>query len=233
MAQGNGVQQGYGAFGKIPALGDFFRFGLAPDFVACWDRWLQAGIQAARAELGPGWQRAYMSAPIWRFTLAAGLAGEAAVEGVLMASVDRVGRHFPLTLARALPAGTDTVALHLAAGEGFAALEAVALAALEDGFGPEELRAGLAAIPAAPPGCAKVMSRDQAGYVSLRAADMAPALAALLARQRFARPACFTALLPGGEALILTGGLPEAGRFAGLIAPENPGVTDALMGDLP
>jgi type VI secretion system protein ImpM len=31
----------FGAFGKMPSLGDFFRFGLPADFVSAWDDWLQ------------------------------------------------------------------------------------------------------------------------------------------------------------------------------------------------
>ena len=40
-----------GAFGKIPGLGDFVRFGLPADFVSAWDVWLQEGLASARAEL--------------------------------------------------------------------------------------------------------------------------------------------------------------------------------------
>ena len=40
-----------------------------------------------------------MMAPIWRFALAPGVAGPLPMLGVMMPSVDRVGRQFPLTLA--------------------------------------------------------------------------------------------------------------------------------------
>ena len=86
---------GYGAFGKIPGMGDFFRFDAPPGFVQAWDGWLQEGMLSAKEALGEGWLAAYMSAPIWRFTLAPGLAGEAAVMGILMCSVDRVVHSFP------------------------------------------------------------------------------------------------------------------------------------------
>ncbi len=69
-----------------------------------------------------------MSAPIWRFTLDAGVAGPQAALGVLMPSVDRVGRQFPLTLAALLPG----VPAHPVAEDTFAALEELALDALED-----------------------------------------------------------------------------------------------------
>ncbi|VDC33324.1 type VI secretion system-associated protein TagF [Pseudogemmobacter humi] len=212
----------FGAYGKIPALGDFFRFGLAPDFIAAWDRWLQAGIPAARMGLGERWQGAYMSAPIWRFTLAPGVAGRAGAEGVLMASVDRVGRQFPLTLARALPAGCDPVASHLAAGERFAALETVALSALDDGGTQARLQQDLAGIGGASLPAAAVQAAP--GFLGLCAPDPGPdpgaALAAALARSAFPRAALFTALLAEGEALVLTDGLPPPDRFRHLIDPD-------------
>ncbi len=71
-----------------------------------------------------------MSAPIWRFTLAPGLAGRYPVFGVLMPSVDRVGRQFPLTLVARGEGTTEAV---------YAQLEEIALASLED----DMTRAGL------------------------------------------------------------------------------------------
>jgi type VI secretion system protein ImpM len=123
---------GVGAYGKIPALGDFFRLSLPPDFVGVWDAWLQGMMRAGRAQLGPRWQECYLSAPIWRFALAPGLAGRAAMTGVMMASVDRVGREFPLTLAGVPETGED-----------FAALEEAALDSLDEGATRDTLSAAL------------------------------------------------------------------------------------------
>ena len=117
---------GFGAYGKMPGLGDFFRLDTPPGFVSVWDDWLQNGLKAARLSLGADWQESYMSAPIWRFWLGAGLAGRASVVGVMMPSVDRVGRMFPLTLmAQTDPEGASDEGL-------FESLEEVALAALDD-----------------------------------------------------------------------------------------------------
>jgi type VI secretion system protein ImpM len=141
---------GYGAYGKMPALGDFFRIGLPPGFVDPWDRWLQTGMAGLRDALGARWDGCYMTAPIWRFTLSAGLAGPQAVQGVLMPSVDRVGRQFPLTLARLLPGQPGAAAADAAGLAAFPALEEVALDALEDGMTRERLAARLAAVPVPP-----------------------------------------------------------------------------------
>ncbi len=144
---------GYGAYGKMPSLGDFFRVGLPPAFVDPWDRWLQQGLAGLRASFGTRWDACYMTAPIWRFTLAAGLAGPQAAQGVLMPSVDRVGRQFPLTLARLLPGQPGVAAADAAGLAAFEALEDVALEALDDAMTRDRLSAMLAAVPVpAPPG---------------------------------------------------------------------------------
>ncbi|MGD9511661.1 MAG: type VI secretion system-associated protein TagF [Geminicoccaceae bacterium] len=90
-----------GAFGKLPALGDFVARGLDPSFTEAWHGWLERGLAAARADLGESFLPAYMQAPAWRFALTAGLAGELPVTGIMVPSVDAVGRWFPLTLAAA------------------------------------------------------------------------------------------------------------------------------------
>lgn len=88
-----------GLFGKLASHGDFVQRRLPPDFVAAWDTWLQQGIHAGRLRHGAHWPERYLQAPLWRFVLAPGVCGQAAMAGVLLPSQDRVGRHFPLTLA--------------------------------------------------------------------------------------------------------------------------------------
>lgn len=118
----------------MPGLGDFFRIDASPAFVAPWDVWLQTCLRDGREAMGTQWQEAYLSAPIWRFSLEAGIAGPRSVAGVLMPSVDRVGRMFPLTLVGSAARVSARV---------FAQLEDVALAALEDGMTRDALRQAL------------------------------------------------------------------------------------------
>ena len=129
-----------GFYGKIPARGDFVRSGLPHAFVDPWDRWLQQGIATSRAELGDNWIAAWLEAPIWSFAMAPGICGPDAVLGLWMPSVDRVGRHFPLTLAATVPAG-DVYQLVQGNGGFLAAVEQAGLAAVEDDLGPEGLAA--------------------------------------------------------------------------------------------
>lgn len=81
-------------FGKLPAHGDFVARGLGAAEREALDAWLSAEMLAAREKLGLDFEDRYDRAPPWRF---AGPDGA----GVLVASVDGVGRRFPLYLARA------------------------------------------------------------------------------------------------------------------------------------
>jgi len=97
-----------GFFGKVPCVGDFVKRRLAPDFVTAWDEWLQRGMHAAREQVGGGWHDLFLTSPVWRFALDPGVAGSEAVCGVMVPSMDRVGRLFPLTIALTIPDGRAT-----------------------------------------------------------------------------------------------------------------------------
>ncbi len=88
-----------GFFGKLPARGDFVRTGLSRDFTDPWDAWLSAVMAATRTEAGDTWLPAFLEAPVWRFLLPAGLCGPRAAIGLMIPSVDRAGRYYPLTFA--------------------------------------------------------------------------------------------------------------------------------------
>lgn len=92
-----------GWYGKLPTLGDFASRRLEPTFIDPWDAWLAEGIAALRAQAESTWLDHYLASPVWRFMLMPGVIGlDTPVAGVLMPSVDRVGRYFPLTLAAPL-----------------------------------------------------------------------------------------------------------------------------------
>ena len=88
-----------GWYGKIPALGDFASRRLSTEFISTWDSWLQHSMAASRATLGERWLDIYLTSPIWRFALMPETVDASAWAGLLMPSVDKVGRHFPLTFA--------------------------------------------------------------------------------------------------------------------------------------
>jgi type VI secretion system protein ImpM len=180
------VSMAPGLFGKLPAFGDFLSRGLAHDFTKAWDGWLQAGILASREALGEAWLEIYLTSPLWHYALAAGACGPEAMAGVLMPSVDRVGRYFPFTLACPLPQGTGPFALRRTAATWYAGAEELARAALQAGAEIDQLLAdleGLGAPPAAPaPARARLAQglvaglEDEQGEAALLAllADLAP-----------------------------------------------------------
>jgi type VI secretion system protein ImpM len=86
-----------GLFGKLPAQGDFFRLHVADPAAQLLVAWLQEAIEPvyrARLPLPAGPVRFLFRAP----------PAESALAGVMVASVDRVGRAFPLCGFAPLPA---------------------------------------------------------------------------------------------------------------------------------
>jgi type VI secretion system protein ImpM len=141
-----------GWFGKIPNLGDFVSRRLPPEFVHDWDEWLQRGLLKMREDLGPDWLTSFLVAPVRRFWLAPGVLGSAGWAGVLMPSVDNVGRHFPLTIAAVLaidePERSLAAALH--AGDWFNAIDNAARKVLDVHFTADDLEHELAQVAALP-----------------------------------------------------------------------------------
>lgn len=214
---------GPGAYGKMPALGDFMRIAPPAGFVEPWDRWLQDGMTAAKRRLGARWQECFLTAPIWRFTLGPGLAGTRGVWGVLMPSVDRVGRLFPLTLAAPLPAGTDPVKWHFSVATVFEELEEIALDALSDTMTRERLAARLdACAPPARP--AQSTAGREGAALLLQEPPGGAALAGLAARltsERYARPTVWSQTGEAGTQILLDDGLPPPDRMHLLFDPAG------------
>ncbi|HUN91007.1 MAG TPA: type VI secretion system-associated protein TagF [Burkholderiaceae bacterium] len=181
-----------GFFGKAIAYGDFVARRLPRSFVDPWDAWLRCGLLASRATLGESWFDAFLTCPIWRYTLGSGICGDATWAGVLMPSVDRVGRYYPLTVAAA---GASTAAMRRwidCGDDWYAGAETLARLALREDFDADALDAALDRLPS--PGCAAL-----AGW-SL----------------------WWTCGGENGEPrMLVSRGLPEAGRFAWLIAGDD------------
>jgi type VI secretion system protein ImpM len=95
-----------GFAGKIPARGDFVHGGLPRDFTGPWHDWQSMAIAGSRTLMGEAWLDAFLEAPVWRFVLPPRLCGARAAIGLIMPSVDKVGRYFPLTFAALFDAGT-------------------------------------------------------------------------------------------------------------------------------
>lgn len=142
-----------GWHGKLPSLGDFASRRLDAPFIEVWDGWLAAGLLALREAQPEHWLEAYLGSPSWRFLLMPevlpGTAGEQAWAGVLMPSVDRVGRYFPLTLVQSLGAGPATTQQMQGLWHWLARLDELARDALHDDWTAEQLEQQLAVMAGA------------------------------------------------------------------------------------
>ena len=104
----NAARHAIGWHGKLPTVGDFATRRLDANFVSVWDDWLSGGLASLRTHNPDHWLDAYLASPTWRFVAMPGFlpaplhAGMWA--GVVMPSVDKVGRYYPLTLAAPLSA---------------------------------------------------------------------------------------------------------------------------------
>ena len=135
MTVGAPVAIDVGFYGKLPSHGDFLRRRVSDHFVGVWDGWLQECLAASRAELGDRWLDVYLTSPAWRFACAEGVCGAGPVFGVMVPSVDRVGRYFPLTLVAELPVGASAgIASVMKAEPFFSAAERLLIETLESDY---------------------------------------------------------------------------------------------------
>ena len=99
-------------------------------------------IAGSRALARDAWLPAYLESPVWRFALPPGMCGDLAVLGLMLPSVDKAGRYFPLSFAALHPHG-------IAVGSGDAWLDACETAgreALEQDTEPQEI-VGMLGVP--------------------------------------------------------------------------------------
>jgi len=226
-----------GLFGKLPAKRDFIATMAPRRFLDLWEPWLQTSLAASRYALGAGWGDYYNRAPLWRFWLGPGLFGDTTA-GVLMSSVDGVGRAFPLTLlstGNERPPPPPEIESN---DKWFAAAEALLLSALDSGATFEQLAGAAAALPAPTPHAPDVVATgveelsDRAVVARVGNARFAEAFE----RSRQFGGARYDALsfwwTTGGEGFqpmaLSVVGLPSAERFADMLTGAfGAGRTDA------
>lgn len=185
--------------GKLPSNADFVSRRVPPAFREPWDRWLADVLSGSRERLRERWQDAFLSAPAWRFVLAPGVLSQEGWAGLLVPSVDSVGRYYPLTVVCVLPAGSlDPAATLRRAGGWFAEIETVAFGALEPKADTEAFDATLAA-----------KQFPDAGRVSGDSGGMTPAKPV---SAWFAEDSEIF-----GSRLLLSEGLPDADRYCEML----------------
>ena len=97
MSQRHLIPMPCGLYGKLPSKRDFVAIATPRGFLEAWEPWLQGSVTSSRMQLAADWQAAFLQAPVWRFWLGASIFGMSTA-GCFVASVDGVGRFFPLTL---------------------------------------------------------------------------------------------------------------------------------------
>jgi len=213
-----------GFFGKLPARGDFVTRRLTRDFTDPWDGWLQDAIAMSAEQLGEDWLDSYLTAPIWRFLLSSGVCGQMPMLGVMMPSVDRVGRYFPLTLAVALADTAAPAKAMLTAAAWFDEVEQLALSALEEDADldriDQEAEAIAAPSPEHPDGAS--FHTDRAVSVELGDASGAEAAAGAIDGVLGLLASRYTLWWTSGSdrfkpSLVFAEGLPSVERFAALL----------------
>jgi type VI secretion system protein ImpM len=135
------IQPGF--FGKIPAHGDFIDRNLSRSFIQTWDDWLQRSVACSQEQLGSQWLDIYLTSPIWRFVTSTGAVDNQCWAGILVPSVDSVGRYFPLTIAHPISADNCLFDFLLKHCQWFSQLEEIAIASLQNYLDAEALMQAL------------------------------------------------------------------------------------------
>jgi len=130
-----------GYTGKTPHRGDFVRHNVPVLLHDRWDDWLSETLLEAGRTIAD-WPASYDAAPVWRFAFSADIAGEDARAGVLIATRDSVGRHYPFTVFATLDVGTTPLDA-LADDALLGSLESLAREALADAERYDALKAAL------------------------------------------------------------------------------------------
>lgn len=135
-----------GVYGKLPMYGDFVQRNLPANFVAGWDEWTQHFIAGSKEQLGEDWLDIYLTSPIWRFVISAGIIDKHAWAGILMPSVDSVGRYYPFAVVVKLPEYVGLLDFIAMQTPWFDAVEELALQALDEQMQLDELVEQIAAV---------------------------------------------------------------------------------------
>lgn len=119
--------------------GDFVHRNLPSAFVSSWDEWLQLYIAGSKEQMGEEWLDIYLTSPIWRFVLSSGVIDINHWAGIMLPSVDQVGRYYPFSIVMPVASTLNPyefVSMHVG---WFESLEELALQALEQEFLVDEL----------------------------------------------------------------------------------------------
>ncbi|MDH5257928.1 MAG: type VI secretion system-associated protein TagF [Gammaproteobacteria bacterium] len=128
-----------GYFGKLPMRGDFIQRNMPVEFVHTWDNWLQSVIATSHHNLAHSWLEHYLVSPVWRYLVPQ--QSQSYQMGVMLPSVDKVGRYFPFTISTNVFPKADAPRLISKNRDWFNTAENIALQALNESIDYEQLNA--------------------------------------------------------------------------------------------
>jgi type VI secretion system protein ImpM len=213
------LEAGPGFFGKLPSKGDFVTRRLSRDFRDAWQLWLNECLSHSRQVLGDDWLDIYLTSPIWRFALAPGVCGANAVVGVMLPSVDRVGRCYPFATMAAVDGLAAWESSISADASWFETMETHLYDALEETADFDRLDAEIAALGVPRPGFGRFIEQPLPWRDALADLTDIPKGARCCfwgrGSQRIAPSFVAAGHLPGGElyTAMLDGGWAEHGWF--------------------
>ncbi len=136
-----------GWHGKLPVAGDFVTRRLHSVFVEAWDNWLSNGLTGLQERDAAHWREHYLASPPWRFVITQDFMpsplNAVAWAGVIIPSIDRVGRYYPLTLVSRLNAIPASHREQAGLWSWLLQLEDLAVDAMQDDWSIEQLDAEL------------------------------------------------------------------------------------------
>lgn len=128
-----------GLYGKLPMHGDFIHRNLPSIFITTWDEWLQHYVAGSKEHLGDDWLDIYLTSPIWRFVLSSGVINELHWAGIMMPSVDQVGRYYPFSIVTPISAELNPLEFISLESAWFEKMEELSLQALDEQLHVDEL----------------------------------------------------------------------------------------------
>ncbi len=133
------IKQQCGVYGKLPMHGDFVSRNLPAAFIKRWDEWLQLYIASSKEQMGDEWLDIYLTSPIWRFVLSSGVIDQQHWAGIMLPSVDQVGRYYPFSMVMPLAPELNPFEFISFHTHWFEEIEELALQALDEQFSVDQL----------------------------------------------------------------------------------------------
>jgi type VI secretion system ImpM family protein len=169
-----------GYFGKVPSVGDFVFRNVASGLREGFDDWLQHALEASRSQMKDGWLNAFLTSPVWRLVLDRQYESDPLTVGIMIPSVDKVGRYFPFCIFIQMDRMELDAAFIAECDLALDSLEDFILSVLEADFDLEYFDYQLAAV------AKKLMSADGGGLAHILGVDQGKILTSFFAPDKSA-----------------------------------------------